>query len=67
MALTWNRTILFGSVTQRLGDWHALGPVLQGLSGDDSRQGAGLELLVERLSNFRTNDEFLDEIGRAKS
>ncbi len=41
--------------------------VLQGLSGDDARQGAGLELLVERLSNFRTNDEFLDEIGKAKS
>ena len=42
--------------------------VLQGLSGDgDAKSGAGLELLVERISNFKTNDEFLDEIGKAKS
>jgi len=42
--------------------------VLQGLSGDgDARSGAGLELLIERISSFKTNDEFLDEIGRAKS
>jgi transcription termination factor Rho len=40
--------------------------VLQGLSGDGD-SGAGLELLVERISNFKTNDEFLDEIGKAKS
>ena len=42
--------------------------VLQGLSGDgDARSGAGLELLIERISSFKTNDEFHDEIGRAKS
>ena len=42
--------------------------VLQGLGGDaDGPAGAGLELLIDRISSFKTNDEFLDEIGKAKS
>ncbi|NOX29618.1 MAG: transcription termination factor Rho [Actinobacteria bacterium] len=38
--------------------------VLSGLNGGD---GAGLELLVDRLKTFKTNDEFLHEIAKAAS
>ncbi len=38
--------------------------VLSGLSGGE---GAGLELLVDRLKTFKTNDEFLHEIAKAAS
>ncbi len=44
--------------------------VLSGLAGGDGeggRPGAGLELMVDRLKTFRTNDEFLDEIAKAPS
>ncbi len=40
--------------------------VLAGVAGDsESRTGAGLELLLDRLKSFRTNEEFLAEIARA--
>jgi len=39
--------------------------VLQGLADDGHRVGAGLELLTERISAVRSNDQFLDEIGKA--
>ena len=42
--------------------------VLSGLAGDsDSRTGAGLELLVDRLQSFKTNDDFLAEIAGSTS
>lgn len=46
--------------------------VLSGLAGGDGdgdrgRPGAGLELMVDRLKTFRTNDEFLAEIAKAPS
>ena len=44
--------------------------VLSGLAGGvgvGGRPGAGLELMVDRLKTFRTNDEFLDEIAKAPS
>ena len=37
--------------------------VLSGLAADGSA-GPGLELLIDRLKTFRTNDEFLGEIGK---
>jgi transcription termination factor Rho len=37
--------------------------VLSGLA-NDGNAAAGLELLVDRLGKFRTNDEFLAEIGK---
>jgi transcription termination factor Rho len=40
--------------------------VLSGLANDGSA-AAGLELLVDRLGQFRTNDEFLAEIGKQPS
>ncbi|MEJ5254849.1 MAG: transcription termination factor Rho [Acidimicrobiales bacterium] len=39
--------------------------VLSGLSEGGS--GAGLEMLIDRLSSFRTNDEFLAEVAKAPS
>ncbi len=40
--------------------------VLAGVAGDsESRTGAGLELLLDRLESFRSNEEFLAEIARA--
>jgi transcription termination factor Rho len=39
--------------------------VLSGLS--DGGGGAGLEMLIERLGSFRTNEEFLSEVGKAPS
>jgi transcription termination factor Rho len=43
--------------------------VLSGLSGGDGegRPGAGLELLLDRLKTFRSNDDFLGEIAKAPS
>jgi transcription termination factor Rho len=38
--------------------------VLASLAGEGN-PGAGLEMLIDRLASFRTNDEFLDEISRA--
>jgi transcription termination factor Rho len=38
--------------------------VLSGLAADGNA-APGLELLIDRLKTFRTNDQFLDEIGKA--
>jgi transcription termination factor Rho len=38
--------------------------VLSGLSADSS-SGAGLEMLIDRLASFKTNDDFLAEIAKA--
>jgi len=38
--------------------------VLTGLNGDGS-SGSGLEMLVERLGSFKTNDAFLVDIAKA--
>ena len=37
--------------------------VLSGLAADGNA-APGLELLIDRLKSFRTNDEFLTEIGK---
>ena len=42
---------------------HKLRRVLHGVSGD-GEPGAGLELMMDRLRSFRTNDEFLTEIAK---
>ncbi len=40
--------------------------VLSGLNGDgEGRPGAGLELLIDRMRTFASNDEFLAEIAKA--
>jgi transcription termination factor Rho len=42
--------------------------VLSGLAGDggrDGNNGAGLELLIDRMKTFKSNDEFLAEIAKA--
>ena len=39
--------------------------VLSGLAAESSGGGAGLEMLVDRLGQFRSNDAFLDELGKA--
>ncbi len=42
--------------------------VVGGLSsGEDASNAAGIEMLVERLAMFKTNEEFLAEIARAKA
>ncbi len=42
--------------------------VIGGLSSaDDASSAAGIEMLVERLAMFKTNEEFLSEIARAKA
>ncbi len=42
--------------------------VVGGLSsGEDASSAAGIEMLVERLAMFKTNEEFLSEIARAKA
>ncbi|HEY6533005.1 MAG TPA: transcription termination factor Rho [Acidimicrobiales bacterium] len=38
--------------------------VLSGLASDSGSGAAGLEMLVDRLGTFRTNDEFLAEIAK---
>ena len=40
--------------------------VLSGLAGDGAG-AAALELLVDRMRTFRSNDEFLAEIGKQPS
>ena len=42
---------------------HKLRRVLHGVAGD-GEPGAGLELIMDRLRSFRTNDEFLNEIAK---
>ena len=39
--------------------------VLSGLAAESGRGGAGLEMLIERLGEFKSNDAFLDELGKA--
>ncbi len=39
--------------------------VLSGLRDDSGSSAAGLEMLIDRLKTFRTNDAFLDEIAKA--
>jgi len=38
--------------------------VLSGLAAESGSGASGLEMLIDRLSNFRTNDEFLAEIAK---
>jgi transcription termination factor Rho len=38
--------------------------VLSGLAAEGN-SGAGLEMLVDRLQTFKTNDDFLTELGKA--
>ncbi len=40
--------------------------VLSGLASDGAG-GAGLELLVDRMKTFKSNDEFLAEVAKAPS
>jgi len=39
--------------------------VLSGMASDSGSGAAGLEMLVDRLGTFRTNDEFLAEIAKS--
>jgi transcription termination factor Rho len=39
--------------------------VLSGLASEGGSGAPGLEMLIDRLGTFRTNDEFLAEIGKA--
>ncbi|MGH9137918.1 MAG: transcription termination factor Rho [Acidimicrobiales bacterium] len=39
--------------------------VLSGLAADNGNAGPGLELLLDRMKTFKTNDEFLAEIAKA--
>ena len=39
--------------------------VLSALASDSGSGGAGLELLIDRMKTFKTNDEFLSEIAKA--
>jgi transcription termination factor Rho len=39
--------------------------VLTGLASDGGGGGAGLELLIDRMKTFKTNDEFLAEVAKA--
>jgi transcription termination factor Rho len=42
--------------------------VLSGLASDgDAGAAAGLELLIDRLKTFRSNDEFLAEVAKGAS
>jgi transcription termination factor Rho len=41
--------------------------VLAGMAADAGSPAPGLELLLERLKTFRTNEEFLDEVAKAPS
>jgi transcription termination factor Rho len=43
--------------------------VLSGLAGGEGggSGGAGLELLIDRMKTFKSNDEFLREVGKAPS
>ena len=48
---------------KQLAQVHKLRRVLAGL-GEGGSNAAGLEMLVDRLAQFRTNDEFLTEVGK---
>lgn len=39
--------------------------VLSGLAGEGGSAAAGLEMLIDRLKTFKTNDEFLAEVAKA--
>jgi len=43
----------------------ALRRVLSGLSSGDRGNAAALELLIDRMKTFRTNEEFLSEVAKA--
>ena len=38
--------------------------VLSGLASDSGSGAAGLEMLIDRLGTFRTNEEFLTEVAK---
>ena len=39
--------------------------VLSALAGESGTPAAGLELLIDRMKTFKTNDEFLAEVAKA--
>ena len=41
--------------------------MLSGLGGEGASSAAGLELLIDRMKTFKTNDEFLAEVAKAPS
>ena len=41
--------------------------VLSGLGGEGASGAAGLELLIDRMKTFKSNDEFLAEVAKAPS
>ena len=43
----------------------ALRRVLSGLASDGGGNAAGLEMLIDRMKTFRTNDEFLAEVAKS--
>ena len=61
---TRHEELLFAGQTQLEQVWK-LRRVLSGMAGDSERGGAaGLELLMDRLKTFKTNDEFLKEVAK---
>jgi transcription termination factor Rho len=44
----------------------ALRRVLSGLASDGGGNAAGLEMLIDRMKTFRTNDEFLAEVSKSR-
>jgi transcription termination factor Rho len=59
---TRHEELLFPRNQLNLG-W-ALRRVLTGLSSTDGGNAAALELLMDRMKTFRTNDEFLSEVAK---
>jgi transcription termination factor Rho len=49
---------------KQLQNVYKLRRVLSGLAAESGSGASGLEMLIDRLSNFRTNDEFLAEIAK---
>ena len=49
---------------KQLQNVYKLRRVLSGLAAESGSGAAGLEMLIDRLSTFRTNDEFLAEIAK---
>ena len=61
---TRHEELLFDGQAQLEQVWK-LRRVLSGMAGDSERGGAaGLELLMDRLKTFKTNDEFLKEVAK---
>ncbi|MGI9605031.1 MAG: transcription termination factor Rho, partial [Acidimicrobiales bacterium] len=61
---TRHEELLFDGRTQLQQVWK-LRRVLSGMASDSDRGGAaGLELLMDRLKTFRTNEEFLREVAK---